>query len=261
MINFFRKIRKQLASENKFSKYSRYAIGEIVLVVLGILIALQINNWNEDRKESISELNFLANIQGDLKADIKYYDQRLAEDQKTTDKYYEFIHKMYETQKTYEEFTNLSKFIGFPSKHLTIQDFTFKELVSSGNIGILKNETLKDSIISLYKATDEAAKHIQEYNEFSALDLRRLHEQPDLDFIFWSESRIQKELFDEKIMIENLNWTVVNDPNSMGFKTIRDVVNNYYMKLKAFDFLYFNPLKAKSIETVEMIQEELDKRK
>ena len=50
MINFFRKIRKQLADDNKPLKYMRYAIGEIVLVVIGILIALSINNWNEESK-------------------------------------------------------------------------------------------------------------------------------------------------------------------------------------------------------------------
>ena len=47
MIKFFRKIRQRLLSENKFSKYLFYAIGEIVLVVIGILIALQVNNKNE----------------------------------------------------------------------------------------------------------------------------------------------------------------------------------------------------------------------
>ncbi len=50
MIKFFRKIRQQLITKNKFSKYILYAIGEIVLVVIGILIALSINNWNETRK-------------------------------------------------------------------------------------------------------------------------------------------------------------------------------------------------------------------
>ena len=50
MIKFFRKIRQRLLTENKFSKYLIYAIGEIILVVIGILIALQINNWNENRK-------------------------------------------------------------------------------------------------------------------------------------------------------------------------------------------------------------------
>tara|TARA_R110002073_G_C9247922_1_gene562337 strand:+ start:22 stop:735 length:714 start_codon:yes stop_codon:yes gene_type:complete len=49
MIKFFRKIRQQLLSENKFSKYLIYAIGEIILVVIGILIALSINNWNQNR--------------------------------------------------------------------------------------------------------------------------------------------------------------------------------------------------------------------
>ena len=49
MIKLFRKIRQGLLTENKFGKYVLYAIGEIVLVVIGILIALQVNNWNENR--------------------------------------------------------------------------------------------------------------------------------------------------------------------------------------------------------------------
>jgi hypothetical protein len=50
MINFFRKTRKKMADDNRPIKYMRYAIGEIVLVVIGILIALQLNNWNEQSK-------------------------------------------------------------------------------------------------------------------------------------------------------------------------------------------------------------------
>ena len=54
MPRFFNRIRKQLAKDNKFFQYSRYAIGEIVLVVIGILIALQVNNWNESNREIAS---------------------------------------------------------------------------------------------------------------------------------------------------------------------------------------------------------------
>ena len=50
MINFFRRIRYNLLSENKAGRYLKYAVGEIVLVVIGILIALQVNNWNEFKK-------------------------------------------------------------------------------------------------------------------------------------------------------------------------------------------------------------------
>lgn len=55
MIKFFRKIRQNLISEGKTANYIIYAIGEIILIVFGILIALQINNWNELRKQKILE--------------------------------------------------------------------------------------------------------------------------------------------------------------------------------------------------------------
>jgi len=59
MLKFFRKIRKDLLSDGKTGKYLKYAIGEIVLVVIGILIALQINNWNENRKDARMEIQVL----------------------------------------------------------------------------------------------------------------------------------------------------------------------------------------------------------
>lgn len=62
MIKFFRQIRQKLLMENRFSKYLLYAIGEILLVVIGILIALQINTWNEDRKNLEKENYYLNSI-------------------------------------------------------------------------------------------------------------------------------------------------------------------------------------------------------
>jgi hypothetical protein len=62
MIKFFRKIRQTLLSENKTGKYFKYAFGEIILVVIGILIALQINNWNDNRKNQIEEKAVLESL-------------------------------------------------------------------------------------------------------------------------------------------------------------------------------------------------------
>ncbi len=73
MIKFFRKIRQNLLMENKNRKYFKYAIGEIVLVVIGILIALQINNINENRKAKIKEQAVLINLIQDLKSDSISY--------------------------------------------------------------------------------------------------------------------------------------------------------------------------------------------
>ena len=71
MIKFFRHIRQKLLSEDRFSKYLLYAIGEIVLVVIGILIALQINNWNENRINNKLELQYLKRLEKDIRESIK----------------------------------------------------------------------------------------------------------------------------------------------------------------------------------------------
>ena len=70
MIKFFRKIRQNLLSEGKTGKYLKYAFGEIILVVFGILIALQINNWNEERKDRIKEQVILKQLQEDYQANL-----------------------------------------------------------------------------------------------------------------------------------------------------------------------------------------------
>jgi hypothetical protein len=69
MIKFFRKIRYDLMKQNKTGKYFKYAIGEIVLVVIGILLALQINNWNENRTNNNKLKSYLTEIIKDLKTD------------------------------------------------------------------------------------------------------------------------------------------------------------------------------------------------
>ncbi|WP_432410515.1 DUF6090 family protein [Rasiella sp. SM2506] len=79
MIKFFRKIRQRLVAESKFSKYLLYAIGEIILVVIGILIALQINNWNEGRKENRNLRAIYSNLLLDIKADSVSYSINLKE--------------------------------------------------------------------------------------------------------------------------------------------------------------------------------------
>ena len=70
MIKFFRRIRFDLMEKNKTGKYLKYAIGEIVLVVIGILIALQINNWNEVQKMNQWEHRFLTDLESELKTNL-----------------------------------------------------------------------------------------------------------------------------------------------------------------------------------------------
>jgi len=69
MIRLFRKIRQKLLIDGKFGKYLLYAIGEIIILIFGILFALQVNNWNEDRKEKIIEISVLKTFKAELEKD------------------------------------------------------------------------------------------------------------------------------------------------------------------------------------------------
>ncbi|MFD1314908.1 DUF6090 family protein [Namhaeicola litoreus] len=84
MIKFFRNIRQQLLSEGKtdrpswtVGRYFKYAIGEIILVVIGILIALQINNWNEEKKARVYEKKMLIEIKHALVKDVEFFKNHL----------------------------------------------------------------------------------------------------------------------------------------------------------------------------------------
>ena len=77
MIKFFRKIRQNLLSEGKTGKYVKYAIGEIILVVIGILIALQINTWNQNKKDQKLEQQYYCRLLEDVEQDYLNYNNSI----------------------------------------------------------------------------------------------------------------------------------------------------------------------------------------
>jgi hypothetical protein len=153
MIKFFRKIRYDLMEKNKTGKYFKYAIGEIVLVVIGILIALSINNWNENRKNRKKEKIYITNIQRDLKAQLVilnrakngelYTYKNLSNAQKSFHQHNEFIVN-----------TNNLKEISAVNDRFTfnIIDTALDEIKSSGNLDIIQNRKVKDSLLKFYDA-------------------------------------------------------------------------------------------------------------
>ena len=142
MIKFFRKIRQNLLIENKTGKYFKYAIGEIVLVVIGILIALQINNWNEERKADIIENKALVA----LKNEFEYNIERLKNLSEGKAKFEE-SHRTYWNIITTDTIPIETKVKAFPAggvgKTWGVQNTVLNGLVSSGQIDNIKNDSLK----------------------------------------------------------------------------------------------------------------------
>ncbi|WP_375325365.1 DUF6090 family protein [Flagellimonas sp. GZD32] len=150
MIKFFRKIRQKLLSENKFSKYLLYAIGEIILVVIGILIALQVNNWNENNKKREFEITILKEIRNNLIFDLEDFESNITHlENKTTSS--ASLLKAFEDDLDYNDSLGYFFFYLKTYPHFNYKSNGYKLLLSKG-LDIIKNDTIRNRITDLYEA-------------------------------------------------------------------------------------------------------------
>jgi len=147
MIPFFRKIRKKMADDNKPMKYMRYAIGEIVLVVIGILIALQINNWNEERKLHAEEQYLLKELLAEFDINLIKIkeDQYLnGNNQNAAIEIIEMIHD--KSMAAHPEKLD-SLFIGvFSYGSFNASTGTLNEIISSGKLRVIRDNSLRNML-------------------------------------------------------------------------------------------------------------------
>lgn len=151
MIKFFRNIRRVKLTENRFGKYMLYAIGEIILVVIGILIALQINNWNDNRKTDVEEDRYLSSLKSDLERDIMVQDSiaKILKSKIENLKGLEAELKSLPEDNAYPQAMDYyAKSIGFPE--FVSNDHTLETLKSSGNIEAISNKKLRVQLLDYY---------------------------------------------------------------------------------------------------------------
>ncbi|WP_223033786.1 DUF6090 family protein [Hanstruepera marina] len=174
MIKFFRNIRKKLASENKAAAYSRYAIGEIVLVVIGILIALQINNWNETRKEREEEKALLQQLQSEFESNRKQLNEKIIIRNNMIAASFKLLDYIDYPEKRHSDSINsyLVQTILVPTFDPIIND-----IMSSGRIQLLKNNKLKE-LLTLWTSEiiqvteEEVAWREYKYNQYQPFLLK-----------------------------------------------------------------------------------------
>ena len=167
MIPFFRKIRKQFADDNKPIKYMRYAIGEIVLVVIGILIALQINNWNVAKNNNIYVSLMLKEIYYDLSDDYSIIymgvEPRLKKKQLGVSKIKEFMirGKAPSDSIFMDYYQDMQR--GFS---LTQRTGAFESL-KLGGLDKIKNDSLRTQLLEFYESgIPRAVKFITEEDDY-----------------------------------------------------------------------------------------------
>ncbi|MEM6516345.1 MAG: DUF6090 family protein [Bacteroidota bacterium] len=153
MIKLFRKIRYNLMEKGKTSKYLKYAIGEIVLVMIGILLALQVNNWNTERLNKQTEHDYYCQLVVDFESDKAELLERLkaADQRKQSAK--QLLLDLDAQTKTKEELLTSFFFVQrsdafIPSKA------TITDLTSSGKLSLIRDKTLRTQLLSFYEYQD-----------------------------------------------------------------------------------------------------------
>lgn len=155
-----------MLTENKFSKYLFYALGEIILVVIGILIALQINNLNQKSQEKEQLKASLELMQLNLNEDIRKFDEQI--------EYNESIQ---------EDIDNFFKIVSNPeeTKHIPLNDIgdiareksfysvstALKSMESGGHFKWITDNALKESIYTYYANTERFSKLVEAHNHFA----------------------------------------------------------------------------------------------
>ncbi|WP_235299481.1 DUF6090 family protein [Portibacter marinus] len=168
MIPFFRKLRQKFIFDSlpatrrgKMSTYLAYAIGEIILVVLGILIALQVNNWNENQKNSVIENTYYCRILEDFEQDRKLIFSSIALADEKIEYSKQLILDLHRSEK--DKQTLLNDWI----KTIRLEVFVprtvaFDNLNSSGNLNLLKNLDLRNALSQFYSNMENILRQINQ---------------------------------------------------------------------------------------------------
>ncbi|MCB0471598.1 MAG: hypothetical protein KDC56_00920 [Flavobacteriaceae bacterium] len=194
MIKFFSNIRKKLAAENKVLGYLRYAIGEIVLVVIGILIALQINTWNQNRIDSNEEQDIIAKLHKDFKENKKNIQGFIVTNKNEMNAQMELMGLIGASKEELLKHNLDSLFyVSFGANELYFADNTLKNIMNSGQLNLLKNEDIN--------------KLLYDWNvlsEIRKIRMDKLDNWVNDKFIPYLVSKIS---FKEMDMNENFKWS------------------------------------------------------
>lgn len=250
MIKFFRKIRQNLLMENKTRKYLKYAVGEIVLVVIGILIALQINNWNENRKNRIAEADYYCRILEDLELNEKLIDETSELISNKIKLCKELISDLNRIPN--DRSTILNKFVVALRQDVFVpSNIAFEDITSSGQLKLLTDLKLKTRLIQHSTFLNNILNLLQEnrnviIDRMDDFELMSEFGYQDIDYL-------KRELDREHIaLLPKNNWT--NDPNNPIFLKFQDNLI-VYIAMLIRQKQHLSNLKKEMQEPIELIKD------
>jgi len=159
MLGFYQKIRRNLLVNQKLKRYLLYAVGEIILVVIGILIAVQVNNWNRQQKEKDIEIALLQQMEKDLTTCLEDINYNIIVTEKGI-KSAEMLLSYMDTNQPYEDSLAAHFASSFTWTRLMINSIAYETIKSNG-IDIISNVDLRNKIVNLFETRLEFLRQLE----------------------------------------------------------------------------------------------------
>lgn len=255
MIKFFRQIRQKLLSENKLRKYLLYAVGEIVLVVIGILIALAVNNWNQEKKEQRLVDDILVRLKYDLVKDTINFRNEIIRNTALREDLKELLVELYDGIDNMEEVKKMSEtWDQMLDQAFSPNDNTYQSMLSSGTLGFIQNQDLKDQIIDLYREYDQTRVLLQSISEW----MIGLASNMDSNTNFIKFGSTVSDIFTTQEMFNESDFAFLNQKDSPEFKLFVRAMSGvaFYQKVNNS---YRSELIKKCNSVLKSIDQELNK--
>jgi len=245
MIRLFRKIRHKLLSKNSYGIYVLYAFGEIVLVMIGILLALQIDNWNEARKDRITEKQYVERLLNDLQNDSIYFESQILICERAISHLDSFLIEMYKSPENSDDVKRIMKHGALQTDDLTLKNSTYRELISTGKLNIFSDQNLKTAIMDYYHLGEDIASQIKEFNLFSTQVMTDgMAKAPSFTHLLLSGLRYE------------LGVELFGDPGSDKFLAIEQTILIYKLR-NSEDLVHFQELKNSVVPLTVQLQNAL----
>jgi len=253
MLHLFRKIRQKLLKENRITRYLVYALGEILLVVIGILIALSINNWNEQRKQNQQEANYYNKIKEDIALDAFNIDQSIISLDERTQATKRLLVNLLTIQEDksviWADYLSTLRSIAFIPSKSAILDIT-----SSGKLEILKIKKIKEAVLQYYAYQEYAVITIQ--GNMDKLD-EKIYDYNDFTDFGTQEFPMYSGSFGAELqaLMPSLEWQ--KDQNHKLFRHLKDHMNMTIINCQR-EIQLLKRINESADEIIELIDNELN---
>lgn len=240
-----------MLGENRFSRYLIYAIGEIALVVIGILLALQVNNWNQDARDHRAGIDLLERVHRDLVQDTTSFRMIITHNTALREEIKDMLVTLYAGVENMDQVKRISNIYDRAlDQTFSPHDNTYRSMVSAGTLGYIENNSLKEAIMDLYSDYDQGRELLGSIGDWMITVVATVDTETD----FMKFGSAISDIYTTDAMLNANDFSFLNDQEDRRFKILVRAISS-----AAFNQKVNTDFHARMIMRCKEVLDQIDK--